>query len=75
MYLCQRRLVMRKILSSSIPLLNNFLFTYKNPRKERANSPSLFCVIVLLTFITLTINIFINKMMYLKTIMILKYNN
>lgn len=56
-------------------VLNTFLFTYKNPRKERANSPSLFCVIVLLTFISLTINIFINKMMYLKTKILLKYNN
>lgn len=56
-------------------VLNTFLFTYKNPRKERANSPSLFCVIVLLTFISLTINIIINKMMYLKTKILLKYNN
>ncbi|BBK81309.1 hypothetical protein BGPG180_13570 [Staphylococcus epidermidis] len=56
-------------------MLNNFLFTFKNPRKERANSPSLFCGVVLLNIISLTINILINKMMYLKTIIILKYNN
>ncbi|BEJ45163.1 hypothetical protein KSE1242_01510 [Staphylococcus epidermidis] len=55
-------------------MLNTFLFTYKNPRKERAISPSLFCVVVLLNFISLTINILINKMMYLKIIIILKYN-